>query len=242
MFLFENETWLRLLPLRRFFKLIDPDLRKRIIDIGAGTGRLELALKRKNVCIYDTNAEAIKIANQYFDCTFLGKDSKLEFKDNSYDWAISIHTLEHVPRNEREQFLMEMVRISREGIYLNFPEGEYAEKLCHNYLNSLSENGKEPNKWTVEHLENGIPLIKEIKEILKKQDKFIISYKFIRNYHAEKFYWSEIKASDNLNKKYFFSPFNSLKRYINYSKKPSVELLLIGIKPDFVCQDIILKL
>lgn len=232
LFLFNSETWLRLLALKKLFRNIDPNNVKRIIDVGGGTGRLELALKRTNVFIYDANKESIDIAKQNFVNAVVGDGPTIDFEDNYFDWAISIHTLEHIPQVDREHFILQMIRVSKEGVFLNFPEGEYARKLCCNYLESLNKNGKEPNKWTLEHLEMGVPMVEEINEIIKKQDKFIFEYVFIRNYKRENNYWVDIRGSNNIIKAYFLSPFNSLMKYMRYRKLPTVELLLVGTRTE----------
>ena len=222
--------------------MIDPEKKKRIIDIGGGTGRLELALKRTDVYIYDTNNESINIAKQYFENAIIGTGTMIEFEDNLFDWAISVHTLEHIPKNDRKKFILEMIRISKEGIFLNFPEGGFAKKVCINFLDRLNKNGKEPNKWTVEHLETGVPKVEEIMNIIKEQDKFIFQYKFIRNYDVENYYWENIRASKNVFKVYFLSPFNSLMKYINYTKKPTIELILIGSKTGSCAKELFRKI
>lgn len=231
-FLFNNETWLRVLPLKRFFQIIDPQNAKRIIDIGGGTGRLELAINRTDVYIYDLNENSVNIAKQFFKNTIVGNGTKIDLENDSFDWAISIHTLEHIPKDERESFILEMIRISKEGIFLNFPEGEYAKKLCENFLYSLDKNGKELNSWTIEHLEMGLPKVDEIEEILKKQAKFTFKYAFIRNYYAEDFYWTKIKASNNIFQTYLLSPASSFYKVLKYKKQPSVELVLLGSRTE----------
>jgi ubiquinone/menaquinone biosynthesis C-methylase UbiE len=240
-FLFNNETWLRLRPLKIFFQSIDPDKKKRIVDIGGGSGWLELALKRTDVYIYDANQESIAIAKKYFNNAIVGSGARIEFDDDSFDWAISIHTLEHILKNDRERFILEMVRISKEGVYLNFPEGEYAAKLCKNFLSALDKNGEPPNKWTVEHLEMKLPKIDEIDEIIKKQDKFVFKYIFIRNYNAENHYWTKNRAANNVIKSYFLSPVDSLMKYLNYKKLPTVELILIGSKTEAGANELLRK-
>jgi len=49
--------------------------------------------------------------------------SQLPFGDNTFDAAISTHTLEHVVMERREAFLDEMIRVSRNTIHLIFPFG-----------------------------------------------------------------------------------------------------------------------
>lgn len=237
-FLFDNETWLRLLPLRRFFRVADPGKNQRIIDVGGGTGRLELALKRTDVLIYDLSSESIGIAQKNFPQTRVGSGAGIDFPDDSFDWAISVHTLEHVPKSEREKFLLEMIRVAEKGVYLNFPEGEHAELLCRNFLAALDKKGMEPNPWTIEHLETGLPLLDDILAILKKQDKFIFKYRFIRNYKAENAYWTKQRTAGPL-KSYFLSPWLSLQKLSRYNKLPGVEILLAGARDEATLEKIL---
>ncbi len=240
--LYANETWLRLRPIKIFFKLIDPAKTKKIIDIGGGSGRLEKALKRTDVHIHDTNKDAIEKAKTYFKNASVSNGRSLDFKDDTFDWAISVHTLEHIPKENREKFILEMIRISKEGVFFNFPEGDYAAKLCENFLAALKKNGKEENKWTREHLEMGLPKLDDIKTILKNQDKFIFKYKLIRNYHAETLHWTNIIASENSIKTLFLSPYISLKKILKYKKSPTIEMILIGSRNEKIANDFIKKI
>jgi len=230
-FLFDNETWLRIRPLRRFFRIVDPKATNRIIDVGGGTGRLELAIKRTDVMIYDLNNEFIRIAEENFKHTKVGTGAVIDFPDNSFDWAISVHTLEHVPKTDREKFILEMIRIASNGIYLNFPLGEYADRLCRNFLTALEKKGMEPNPWTIEHLETGLPHLQEIMEILEKQDKFIFRYRVIRNFEAENSYWTKQRTSGPI-KNYFISPWLSIKKLLRYYRLPGVEILITGARDE----------
>ena len=241
-FLFNFETWARIRPLKRFLNHVDPKEEKRIIDVGAGTGRLEKALNRKDIFIYDNNEHSIIQASSYFPNTKTGSGSKIDYKDNSFDWAISIHTLEHISNRERPDFLLELIRISGEGVFLNFPEGENARLLCINFLKALEKNDLEPNKWTLEHLEMGLPKIEELFDVLSKQSKFIFKHKYIRNYKIENIYWEKVRASNNILIKYFLSPFLSIWSYFLYYKKPTIELLLLGTKSENFTNNILKKL
>jgi len=242
MFLFRYEQWFRRRVFKLFLRAVDPDKTKNIIDIGGGAGRLEKELSRKDIFIYDNHVVDIKKAREYFSNTKVGSGSKIDFPDNSFDWAFSLHTLEHIPKKERGNFILEMLRISKEGIFLNFPEGKYAEKICIEYLEALKKNGKPPNKWTIEHLEHGLPLIEEIIKELSRQDKFVFRYKGIRNYNIEKHYWTKISASGNLIKKYLFTPLISVLGYICRNRYPSGEILLVGTKGLNYTQSIINKI
>jgi len=236
-FLFDNEIWLRLRPIKIFLKIIDADKKKKIVDIGGATGRLELRLGRPD--IYE---EAVNIARKNFDNVIVGSGTQINCEDNSFDWSISIHTLEHIPKSERENFILEMIRVSKEGIFMNFPEGEYAEKLCHNFLGRLQERGLELNKWTREHLEKGLPTSEEINTIIEKQEKFHFKLKFIRNYNAENLYWTLIRTRKSRMFKYILSPFLSVYKYLKINSKPYVELILVGSKNEDILNMVIKEL
>jgi len=227
-FLFDYETWARLYVLKKYLKNVDPEKNKKIIDVGAGTGRLELALKRTDIHLYDHNAESIEYARKYFPNTTVGTGTKINFDDNSFDYAISIHTLEHIPEDERENFLMELIRISKYGVYLHFPEGNYTELLCKNYLNALEKNGKEPNHWTVEHLEMGLPKKETVEKMLSKQKKIIFSYKYIRNYKIENFYLTTLRTGKYRLLNFLLSPPFAILSFVLMNSKPTIELVVIG--------------
>lgn len=242
LFLFYNETWLRLRPIKKFLKIIDPEKNKRIIDIGGGTGRLEMQIGRMDITIYDQDEKSIKIAKNNFKNAIIGTGTNITLNDNSFDWVISVHTLEHIPKRNRKHFILEMIRISKEGVYMNFPEGKYAEKLCKNFISALEKKGMEANKWTLEHLEMGLPTIEEINSIIETQNKFHFDYKFVRNYYAENLYWTRLRTTKNIILRYVFSPLLALYKYSFIERKPTIELILVGSKNQNILKNIIRKL
>jgi ubiquinone/menaquinone biosynthesis C-methylase UbiE len=226
MFLFQNELWLRIRPIKRFLKTVDPKKTKKIVDIGGGTGRIERLLNRTDIHIHDINEESIRIASETFTNTSVGNGDKLPFPDNHFDWAISIHTLEHVPKAKRENFILEMIRIAREGVFLNFPEGEYAELLCKNFLKSSEQRDIELNKWTIEHLEMGIPRASEVLPFFQTQNKFLFSYKHLRNYYAENYYWCKVRNSKFKILKNLMGPYSAIWKLCKINSKPTCEIII----------------
>lgn len=87
-FLFDSETWLRMRPIKRFFNEIDPNKELNIIDVGGGSGRIELRLNRTDVTIYDQDERLIEIARQKFKNAVVGSGARISFDDNSFDYAI----------------------------------------------------------------------------------------------------------------------------------------------------------
>jgi len=230
-FIFDSETFLRIKPLKAFLNLVDPQKSKKMIDLGGANGRLETALGRKNITLYDINEDMLDAAEESSFSVIRGRSGKsIDCEDNSFDWAISVHTLEHVDKQERERFIFEMIRISKEGIYLNFPAGLYAEKLCMNYIETLKKYNKELNHWTLDHIEKGLPDENELRKILSKQSKFTYELVAVRNYKSENYYWQKIIAPNSFIIFYILSPINSIVKYLNFKTTPSVELVLIASK------------
>ncbi|MBN1997964.1 class I SAM-dependent methyltransferase [candidate division KSB1 bacterium] len=100
---------------------------KRLIDVGAGTGKLAILLKQPNSFVVATDAslEMLRVAAQLAQQT----DKKISlvvcdahhlcFKNNSFDVAVSSRVLMHLV-NWRSA-LSEYCRISRNSIILDFP-------------------------------------------------------------------------------------------------------------------------
>jgi len=192
---------------------------------------LETALRRKNITLYDINQDMLNAAEEKYFNVIRGRSGEsIDCEDNSFDWAISVHTLEHIDKHEREKILLEMIRISKEGIYLNFPAGLYAEKLCMNYIKALKKYNKELNHWTLDHIEKGLPDENELRKILSKQSKFTYELVAVRNFKSENYYWQKITAPNSFIIFYILSPINSIVKYLNFRKCPGVELLLIASK------------
>lgn len=100
----------------------------------------------------------------------------------------------------------------------------------------------EANKWTLEHLEMGLPTIEEINSIIETQNKFHFDYKFVRNYYAENLYWTRLRTTKNIILRYVFSPLLALYKYSFIERKPTIELILVGLKNQNILKNIIRKL
>ena len=46
---------------------------------------------------------------------------QLPFRDGAFDLVCSLDTLEHIPREHRPAFLSELLRVTRDGLYVAFP-------------------------------------------------------------------------------------------------------------------------
>lgn len=76
--------------------------------------------------------------------------TNLPFPDKSFDAAVSIDVLEHVPQSERGVFIRELLRVARHKVIIAAPfaNSAEAEKVVFALTN---------NPWLREHIELGLP-------------------------------------------------------------------------------------
>jgi glycosyltransferase involved in cell wall biosynthesis len=92
---------------------------------------------------------------------------QLPFADGTFDLVCSLDTLEHLPRENRAGFLSELLRVSRDGVYIVFPfdspGNRWAESVVVEYTEVLL---KEPVPALLEHRQFGLPDRREASSVL----------------------------------------------------------------------------
>lgn len=85
----------------------------RVLEVGCGRGHLTKALASRGVDIVgiDANPQAEEVAETPLVRHM--KAEEIEFDDDSFDFVVSVHAIEHIP--ELETALGEMVRVLRAG-------------------------------------------------------------------------------------------------------------------------------
>src|SRR5262245_23020563 len=95
----------------------------------------------------------------------------LPFEDGSFDAVAALEVLEHVPRDRREFFLADCLRIARRGAVFTCPNGTpavaAAEQLA---ANAYHERHGQPHPFLSEHHEFGLPSEAEVRAILERLD------------------------------------------------------------------------
>ena len=147
--------------LQRYLPFV-PYLEGSVLDVGGGTGDLYDLSGNKNVTIFDINYEELNIAKKKGLKIVKGDALKLPFNDKSFDTVISVATLEHISKEKRNKFLDELIRVSKKRILIYTPYGETGEKYDKKLYDFRKKIGRE-DKWTLEHIKNGLPRIEELK-------------------------------------------------------------------------------
>lgn len=105
-----------------------------------------------------------------------GDGRRLPFQDGEFDFVVTFDTYEHIPREGRDQFVQELLRVSKQGVILAAPfDNEkgavfQAEVDLNDYHIKLY--GKD-HPWLKEHIEYRIPADHELNELL---DTLSVSY------------------------------------------------------------------
>jgi len=151
---------LRYLPAIRFLKRYIPD--GRILEVGSGPLGLA-AYVRRAIVTTDVSYDTGHLPNMI---PVVAK-GPLPFRDASFRAAISLDAFEHVPREHRQLFLEELLRVTDSYVIVGFPEGADAERhdsaMEAYYLGQWGRDGT-VHHFFVEHREYEIPRSHEMGE------------------------------------------------------------------------------
>jgi SAM-dependent methyltransferase len=102
----------------------------------------------------------------------LGSGSAIPLSDRSVSATVAVDTFEHIPPDERQQVVDEMIRVTRPGgrVVIIGPIGPEAAAGDRWLFDRLSNPGPAPDwsQWLVEHFEMGVPTVGEIAQLLAR--------------------------------------------------------------------------
>jgi len=117
-----------------------------LLDVGGGSGALAAFLPEASYCLAEPLANGISGTN-------------LPFADRSFDFVVSCHVLEHVPPDDRELFLDQLLAKAAVGLILLNPF-EVANTLASERLQLVIDvTGAD---WAREHLHCSLPRIADL--------------------------------------------------------------------------------
>lgn len=125
-----------------------------VLDVGGGEGDLASFIPDATYCLAEPGYNGIS-------------GEELPFPDCSFDYVVSCHVLEHIPLDERQHFLDQLLSKCKYGLILLNPfhiEGTHAEER-HRLV--IDVTGQE---WAREHLECSLPRKEYIEDYARKRN------------------------------------------------------------------------
>ncbi len=128
-----------------------------LVDVGGLRGQLRSFLPYTNVTAVNVSEPADLIV----------PSGGLPFDDGAFESAACLDVLEHVVSDERRAFVTELVRVAQHRAVLCCPLGSPEHVAAEHEIQAWyrSVTGEE-HPWLAEHLQNGLPTLNEIREIV----------------------------------------------------------------------------
>lgn len=124
-----------------------------VLDVGGGKGYLAQFLPRTDYCLAEPTVNGIS-----------GVD--LPFTENSFDYVVSCHVLEHVPPGERFTFLDRLCATAKQAVVLLNPFHLAGTSVSERLEFLLRVTGAD---WAREHLECGLPYLADIEKFAQQR-------------------------------------------------------------------------
>ncbi|MDD5489280.1 MAG: glycosyltransferase, partial [Candidatus Moranbacteria bacterium] len=146
----------------------------RVLDVGGRWNLMRRFLPDDVVFYLDPYVDSKD--NNYIK----GDGCSMPLDDSSFDWVVSSDVFEHIPKDKRETFINEKIRVAKLGVILAAPffskEVAEAEKKANESYKILS--GGKDHIWLKEHIKNGLPDEKSLEKIIFSKN---LSFQKIHN-------------------------------------------------------------
>lgn len=170
----------------------------KILEVGSGDSGITTYFKKE---VIGLDVEFNEKKNKWLK-KIKYQGGKFPFAGNQFGLVISIDSLEHIARPQRQNHINEMLRVAKQGMIIVVPCGQLAEKHDRKMQDLYFEINKSYNKYLSEHIANHLPgrdeIIKQIKKSAGDSNKkvkiitqqkllnirvreFILKCKFSRN-------------------------------------------------------------
>ena len=142
----DHNVIFRLRELADAIRAVTENKRTKVLDVGGGHGQLAQFLPDYDYCLAEPSVNAIS-------------GSALPFPNGHFDVTVACHVLEHIPPEDREVFLDNLVEKSRKAIILNNPF-HIAKTNVTGRLKLIIEITDA--EWAKEHLECSLPTVESV--------------------------------------------------------------------------------
>ena len=152
-----------------------------ILEVGSGAhGNLADFLPNDQITFLDVDLPEEVLGDSRF---VVGDATNLHFEDASFDYVIGLDVLEHIPTDLRHAFFKEVLRVSREGVFLTFPHAHVGENIDDSMLREFYKMMMERYPlWLDDHLTYPLPTWQYAVNEIKRIDESVnIHYLFQAN-------------------------------------------------------------
>lgn len=178
----------------------------KILDVGGKDGELRAFLPKSwHLTIIDP------LPNDANDPNYVqGDATEMSFADGSFDFVVSLETLEHIPEDKKQKLIFEMLRVSRNGVVITAPFNSPEVVDSERDLNKLFKiNFGRDHPWLKEHFESGLPKEEDLERFFNSNQvyfkKFSSSNLTNRNLFMGVYFIEEaLQVSHVLNNYYAF--------------------------------------
>lgn len=146
--LIEFDRFMRISTVAEQVKKLNLKKNAVILDVGGFDGAFALFVPELRVWVIDPQTTG-------------GSGLRMPFPDKHFDVVVSIDALEHLPRENRQQLLQELVRVTRSRLFINFPEAR-SMNVQKAVLSIIS------NEFIQEHIDYRLPTQEETIASLKE--------------------------------------------------------------------------
>lgn len=162
--------WFRYAGVIAALKELAPVGEARLIEVASGgSGGVAWALGRQDfgICLVDRSADLLSDTRGRGALRVCADACWLPFRDNTFDAAVSLDTVEHLPHTARPIFIEEIKRVVKRGAVITCPlesaDGLFQARKPDLRLSAViaKRNGVQPG-WLQEHLQQGHPTRDEL--------------------------------------------------------------------------------
>jgi len=150
--------------------------RLRVLDFGGLSGSLANIIRfygltrHYEIHVVDIDREAIEGVELRPPLTgklAIAPEPPLPYPDSAFDVVVSSDVFEHIPRELRSSWANELARVARLGQVHTVPcdsqDGRWESSVIDREFDTWHRATiGEPERWTAEHIENGVPTIDEL--------------------------------------------------------------------------------